>query len=168
MFFKNIGTYNKKKLRGLNIVFSLLHFIALVIVPIIIVCTNYKIFQQSNDVGVKLTGVGIIMFVVVGLFAFIKLKNAVAELPQITFKQQRLKFTLQTIFSLIPYLLITLLLFYAKTNVMIAYTTFTYCVISFTVAELIDGLFLKYLKAEYSLRAKAMEVVEIENRKGLI
>ena len=51
---------------------------------------------------------------------------------------------------------------------MIAYTTFTYCLISFTIAELIDGLFLKYLKAEYSLRAKAMEVVEIENRKGLI
>lgn len=167
MFLKNIGTYNKKKLRGLNIIFGLLHFIALVIVPTIIICTNYQIFKH-NEIAVKLTGVGIILFVVLGLFAFIKLKNAVADLPQITYKQQCAKFTLQTIFSLIPYLLITLLLFYAKTNVMIAYTTFTYCLISLGCAELIDGLFLKYIKAEYNLRAKAMEVVEVENRKGLI
>ena len=97
MFLKNIGTYNKKKLKSLNIIFGLLHFIALVIVPIIIICNNYQIFK-NNDVAVKLTGVGLIMFVVLGLFAFIKLKNVVADLPHVTYKQQTFKFTLQTIF----------------------------------------------------------------------
>lgn len=167
MFFKNIGKYNKNKLRGLNILFGLLHFVALVLVPTIIICTKYKIFQH-NELTIKLTGVGLVLFVVLGLFAFIKLKNIVADLPEITYKQQAFKFTLQTIFSLIPYLLITMLLFYAKNDVIIAYNTFTYCLISLGIAELIDGLFLKYIKAEYKLRAKAMEVVEIENRKGLI
>lgn len=167
MFFKDISKWSKAKLKGWNITFTLLHFIALVLVPIIIVGSNYGLFTK-DDGGFKLTAIGIIVVVILGLYAFVKLKKVVENLPQLKHSQQAFKFTIQMILSLIPIAIILVGLEFAKKNFEIAGNVIKWCSISFVVAILIDGLFLKYIQQENDLRTKTLEVVEIEKRKELI
>jgi hypothetical protein len=166
MFFKDISNWNGKKLRGLNILFSLLHFVALVLVPIIITGINYKLFETGGNF--KLTAIGIIVVVILGLYAYGKLKKAIDELPQVKLGQQRFKFSIQAILSLIPIIIILVALNFAKNDYLIAINVIKWCSVSFGGGILIDGLFLKYIDAEIKLRAKALELVEVEKRKKLV
>lgn len=166
MFFKDLSTWSKKKLRGLNALFSFLHFVALVLIPVIITATNYKLFSKAGTY--KLTALGIIVVIILGLYSYIKLKKVIDELPQLKIGQQRFKFTAQTILSLVPLVIILFALEVAKTNYLIAINVIRWCSVSFIGGILIDGLFLKYIANEYSLRTKALEMVEIEKRKGLV
>ncbi len=167
MFFKDISNWSKQKLRGLNILFSLLHFIAIVLIPIIITSVNYELFSNSEG-GLKLTAVGAIVVVILGLYAYIQMKKVIEDLPQIKIGQQRFKFTIQAILSLLPIIIIIVGLEFAKKDFMTAVNVITWCSVSFGCGVLIDGLFLKYIKAELSLRSKALELVEIEKRKKMV
>ena len=167
MFFKNLETFTKKKLRTLNALFGVLYFIASVLVPIIIVGINYKLFD-SVEATTKLTAVGVICVIILGFYAFNKMKNAIENLPQLTHNQQCFKFTIQMFVEMIPFAIIGVLLFFAKNEIDVAYKTFCQCMIAIGVSKLIDGLFCKYLKAEYDLRNKSLELVEIEKRKELV
>lgn len=167
MFFKNIDKWSKNKLRGLNLVFSLFHFIFLVLIPIVIVGVNYDLFGKTED-GFKLTAIGIIVVVILGLYAYIKLKKAMDNLPQLKVSQQRFKFTIQTILSLIPIVIIQIGVQLAKADFIIAVNVIQWCSLSFAVAMLIDGLALKYIHQEVEIREKTLEMVEIEKRKELI
>ena len=166
MFFKNISNWDKKKLRGLNLLFSFLHFIALVIVPVIIVSINYKLFTKES--GIKLTAIGIIIVVILGLYAYNKLKQAINELPQIKLSQQRFKFGIETILSLMPVIILIIALKFAQSDFNVAIKVIKGCSVSIIIASLIEGLFLKFTRAELSLRNKALELNEIEKRKGLV
>lgn len=166
MFFKEIDKWSKKKLRGLNALFSFLHFVALVLVPVIIVSHNYKLFESAGKL--KLTAVGIIVVVILGLYAYTKLKKAIDDLPQIKLSQQRFKFSIQAILSLLPIIIILVALEYAKHDYLIAINVIKWCSVSFIGGIMIDGLFLKYIAQEISIRVKTLELVEIEKRKGLV
>ena len=89
-------------------------------------------------------------------------------MPQVKLGQQRFKFSVQTILSLVPIVIILVALEYAKNDYLIAINVIKWCSVSFAGAIVIDGLFLKYIKAELSLRNKALELVEVEKRKGLV
>jgi hypothetical protein len=167
MFFKDISNWNSKKLRGLNITFSLLHFVALVLIPIIITGVNYNLFSKSEG-GLKLTAVGIIVVVILGLYAYTKLKKTIDDLPQIKLGQQRFKFSIQTILSLMPIIIVLIALNFAKNDYLIAINVIKWCSVSFGGAILIDGLFLKYISAEIKLRAKALELVEVDKRRKMV
>lgn len=166
MFFKDIECWSKNKLRGLNILFGFLHFVALVLVPVIITGINYKLFEAGGNF--KLTAIGVIVVVILGLYAYGKLKKAIDELPQVKLSQQRFKFSIQAILSLIPIIIILVALNFAKNDYLIAINVIKWCSVSFGCGILIDGLFLKYIDAEIKLRAKALELVEIEKRKSLV
>lgn len=166
MFFKGIDKWSKGKLRGLKALFSFLHFTALVLIPVIITGVNYKLFETGGTY--KLTAIGIIVVVILGLYAYGKLKEVIDELPQVKLGQQRFKFSVQTILSLVPIVIILVALEYAKNDYLIAINVIKWCSVSFAGAIVIDGLFLKYIKAELSLRNKALELVEVEKRKGLV
>ena len=167
MFFSNISKWSKQKLRGLNILFSLLHFVALVLVPVIITGVNYKLFNKDNG-GLKLTAVGVIVVVILGLYAYTKLKKTIDDLPQIKLGQQRFKFSIQAILSLMPIIIVLIALNFAKNDYLIAINVIKWCSVSFGGAILIDGLFLKYITAEIKLRAKALELVEVDKRRKLV
>jgi hypothetical protein len=167
MFFKDISNWNGKKLRGLNVLFGFLHFTALVLIPIIITGVNYKLFSK-NEGGLKLTAVGIIVVVILGLYAYTKLKKTIDDLPQIKLGQQRFKFSIQAILSLMPIVIILVALNFAKNDYLIAINVIKWCSVSFGGAILIDGLFLKYINAEIKLRAKALELVEVDKRRKLV
>ena len=166
MFFKNIENWSKQKLRGLNILFGFLHFVALVLVPVIITGINYKLFEAGGNF--KLTAVGIIVVVILGLYAYTKIKKAIDDLPQVKLGQQRFKFSIQAILSLLPIIIILVALNFAKNDYLIAINVIKWCSVSFGCGILIDGLFLKYIDAEINLRAEASKLVEIEKRKGLV
>ena len=72
------------------------------------------------------------------------------------------------VIEMIPFAIIGVLLFFAKNETEIAFNTFGACMIAISISKLIDGLFCKYIKAEYDLRNKSLELVEIEKRKGLV
>lgn len=167
MFFKDIEQWSKKKLKVLNFAFSILHFIALVLIPIIIVGVNYKLFTK-DDGGLKLTAIGIIVIVILGLYSYVKLKKVIDDLPQIKLSQQRFKFSIQAVLSLIPIVIILVALNLAKSDYLVAINVIKWCSISFGGAILIDGFFLKYITAEIKLRTKALELVEVEKRKKLV
>lgn len=167
MFFKNIENWTKQKLRGLNILFSLLHFTALVLVPVIITGVNYRLFSNSTG-GLKLTAVGSIIVVILGLYAYIKMKKVIDDLPEIKVGQQRFKFTIQAILSLLPIIIIIIAIQFAKKDFNTAMNVLQWSSVSFACGILIDGLLLKYIKAELTLRSKALELVEIEKRKKLV
>lgn len=167
MFFKNISEWSKKKLRIWNLICGFLYLIMVLIIPIIIVCTRYRIFKETSATY-KLTGFGIIFFIILGVYSYVKLKKMVAKLPQITLKQQQVKFSLDMLFSLIPYILLILAFWFTKDNVSIAYKTMLECVISLTAATLFEGIFYKYIQAEYEIRSKALEMNEIDKRRSRV
>ena len=167
MFFTNIESYGKKKLRMLNAIFGILYFMASVVAPVIIVGINYELFKKT-EATTKLTAVGIICVIVLGFYAYNKLKTAIDSLPQIKHNQQCFKFTIQMFIEMIPFIIISLLLFFARNEIDTAYKTFSQCMISIFISKFIDGMFCKYLKAELDLRYKALEIVEIEKRKELV
>ena len=74
MFFKNIDTWSKKKLRTVDIVANLIYIVLLLVIPIIIICNEYDIFTNTTATY-KLTGIGIIVFVLLGLYAYKLLKK---------------------------------------------------------------------------------------------
>ena len=166
MFFKDIETWSSKKLRGLNLLFGFLHFVALVLIPVIITSVNYQLF--TNGSNFKLTAVGVIVVVILGLYAYGKMKKVIDNLPQVKLGQQRFKFTLQGVLALIPIIIILVALNYAKNDYLIAINVIKWCSVSFGCGVLIDALFLKYIDAEINLRSKALELVEVEKRKGLV
>ena len=166
MFFKDLSKWSKQKLRGLNILFGLLHFTALVLIPVVIVAINYKLFEKVD--GFQLTATGIIVVIILGLYSYIKLKKVIDGLPQVKLSQQKFKFSFQTLLGLMPLAIVLFALEITKTNYLIAINCIKWCSISFVGALLIDGLFLKYIDQEVALRTKTLELVEIEKRKGLV
>lgn len=167
MFFKNISEWSKKKLRIWNLICGFLYLIMVLVIPIIIVCTRYRIFKETSATY-KLTGFGIIFFIILGVYSYVKLKKMVAKLPQITFKQQQVKFSLDMLFNLIPYILLILAFWFTKDNINIAYKTMLECVISLTAATLFEGIFYKYIQAEHEIRSKALEMNEIDKRRSRV
>ena len=167
MFFKNISEWSKKKLRIWNLICVFLYLIMVLVIPIIIVCTRYRIFKETSATY-KLTGFGIIFFIILGIYGYIKVRKMINKLPQITLQQQRVKFTLSMFFNLIPSLLLILAFWFTKDNVNLAYKTMLDCVIAIACATLFDGLFCKYLAAELEIRNKALELNEIDKRRGKV
>ena len=68
---KNISTFTKREINGLAIVLNLLYFALMVVIPTIIVCSQYNLFYKAETMT-KLTGVGIIVVVILGIYLLTK------------------------------------------------------------------------------------------------
>ena len=167
MFFKKINEWSRKRLKITYILSNFFYCILALIIPIIIVCKRYRIFKETSS-AYKLTGFGIIFFIILGIYGYIKVRKMINKLPQITLQQQRVKFTLSMFFNLIPSLLLILAFWFTKDNVNLAYKTMLDCVIAIACATLFDGLICKYLAAELEIRNKALELNEIDKRRGKV
>lgn len=168
MFFKGIEKYSNKKLKALSLIFNGLYLIAFLIIPIIIICDNYCIFKKATANSIRITGIGLIFFVLLGLFCYIKLKKLIAKFPQETLNQQRFKFTIEMIFNLLPLLLILIVLTITQDNLLMAFKTFRNCSYSIILSILIDGLCVKYLDAEIGLRKEARHLKSVKSREDIV
>lgn len=167
MFFKKIETYSNNKLKLLSIIFHCIYFILLLIAPIIVISTKYQIFEHIPE-QTRLTGIGLILFIIVGIYCYLKLKNSINGLPQTTLKEQKVKFSLLTITNILPLGLILLALAMTKNNIILAFETLQLCSIFILLANLIDGLFIRFLVAEKQIRNKTLEIIEVDKRKELL
>ncbi|MGM9969782.1 MAG: hypothetical protein ACI35S_05235 [Anaeroplasma sp.] len=167
MFFKNIESYSKKCMLVLTIICNIIYVGLLVVGPSIIIGCRYAIFENVSA-RYKLTGLGIILFIVLGLYAYIKIKKTIRKLPEIKLSQQRVKFTLEMVFDSIPLILIIVAAVLARDNVTKAFDTMLMCLGFFLAAILFDGLFLKYIDAENAIREKALLNKEIAKRESLV
>lgn len=167
MFFSNIETYSKKKMLVLTVLCNIIYVGLLVVGPSIVVGCRYAIFVNASA-RYKLTGVGIILFVILGLYMYIKIKKTIRKLPEIKLSQQRVKFSLEMIFDLLPLMLIVVAAVLARDNVTKAFDTVLMCLGFFIAAILFDGLFLKYIDAENAIREKALFNKEVAKRESLV
>lgn len=165
--FKNIKTWSKKKLRWVSLACNIIHFIFMLVIPSIIVCVNYKLFENT-PARVRITGVGIIFLIVIGIYAFSKLKESISKMPQTTYNQQCAKFALEMLITLLPMGLIIFAFWMAKEETQIAYNTMLGCLVSIFCANVVYFLFIKFLQAESVIRESALFDKEKEARKDLV
>ena len=167
MFFSNIDSYSKKKMLILTIICNIIYVGLLVVGPSIVVGCRYAIFEAAST-RYKLTGVGIILFVILGMYGYVKIKKVIRKLPEVKLSQQRVKFTLEMIFDVLPLVLIIVAAVFTRDNVTKAFDTMLMCLGFFLGAIVFDGLFLKYIDAENALREKALMNKEVAKRESLV
>lgn len=167
MFFKDIKSYDKATLRTMKIVFSSFYILFLLIIPVTIICCQYHLFQKTTA-SYRITGMGLIFFIVLGIWVYKRIKRLLEKLPEITYNQQKFKFTAQTIVNLLPLVLLLVGMFLVSDDIKTAYKTFKLCLIFLIFAEFIDGFCLKYIDAELDLRKEALKQKEIEDRKDKV
>lgn len=167
MFFKNIAEYSKKKMLVLTIVCNIIYVCLLVVGPSIIIGCRYDIFGAVST-KYKLTGIGTILFIVVGMYMYIYLKKLIRKLPEIKLSQQRVKYTIEMVLSIVPLVILMIGGVLARDDTTKAFDTLLMCLGFFIGAIVFDGLFLKYIDAENSLRQKALMNKEVAKREHLV
>lgn len=143
MFFKDIDSWDKKKLAIVTLIVALCYFLAASVVPCIFIGCNYKVFENVGSY--RLTGAGFIIVVILVSFGCKGIKMLIHFLPRDTQKQQILRYSLELVIALIiPALAIWAIQLF-RNNVDLACKTATQCVVSVMVAIVIDNLFFKTL-----------------------
>lgn len=162
MFFKNIAEWSKRKVFWMNILFSVLYFVFMVVVPIILIVCNYTVETVEKDKVLTGWGLAFLLLVtVVGLFTIKKLSR---KIPEETYKQQVIRYTLELVQSLILPVTAFLVIHQLKVNFDLAYMVISWCIVSFIVGILIDGLCLKYLDHELKYNREIEHTQELEKR----
>ena len=163
MFFKDIAEWSKRKVFWMDILFSAIYIIFMIVIPIIIISVNYGAGEtvEKSKLLTSWSLVFILIAAVVGIFALSKLAR---KLPDETFKQQTIKYTLELVQDLILPVLGFVALHQFKVNFDLAYTVLSWCIVSFICGILIDGLVLKYIDKELSFNKEIDHKAEIEKR----
>ena len=163
MFFKDIAEWSKRKVFWMDILFSAIYIVFMIIIPIIIISVNYGAGEtvEKSKLLTSWSLVLILIVAVVGIFAISKLAR---KLPDETFKQQTVKYTLELVQRLILPVLGFVALHQFKVNFDLAYTVLSWCIISFICGILVDGLVLKYIDKELSFNKELDHRAEIEKR----
>ena len=162
MFFKDIDTWDMKRLRIFSLIFNALYLVATLVVPIIIVGCRYQIFHAVSQY--RLTGWGWICAIIVAVVSIRVVKKVVNKLPESTLNQQRLKYSILGVRALFIPILLLIGMRALKNDFDLAYYTLWWCLISYTCGILIDYLCIKYLDRELDLRKKATELNEVNKR----
>lgn len=161
MWFKNIENWSQKKLKLTWLAYNIIYLILMLVAPIIIVKTNYKITKG----GSTLTLVGLILILFISVFIFRYGKRLLSKLPQATKKDQVFKFILLMVVALMMPILGLILIYLIRQNVEQACNTIRYCLYSIIAGIVLDHLTIKFLEAESDLRDAVKFDIEKEKRK---
>lgn len=154
MFFRKIENWSKKRMWVATIICYLFYFSLVLLAPTITVMIKYKVFQKTEKMR-NITGFGIIVVVICGITSFLLLKKTLRKLPQISANEQRFKFGLETLFNCFPIGITLFAMFVVKDDVMLAFETLQICVWFFLGGILFEGLFIKFIDAEWAIRQGA-------------
>ena len=164
MFFKNIATWSRSKLRAISIFFNCIYLGLTLVGPLSIVCWKYQVF--TNKSGVQLTGVGIIAILVVVLLLLRNFKKVVNKLPDNRLQQQRLKYTLLWLYSMAFPFVGLVGMICLKSDFIVAYSTFKWC-LGFIIAGItVDYFAIKYIDRELEIRHAAEFDAEKDARRA--
>jgi hypothetical protein len=166
MFFKNIDTWEQKRLRLNALIFNALYLVCSLVAPIVIVGCRYQIFHKVSQY--RLTGWGWICAVCIAVVTIRVVKRVVNKLPESTHKEQILKYSILGVRALFIPILLLIAMKALKSDFDLAYSTLWWCLISYTVAIVIDYTCIKYLDREIDIRKAAKEKIEIDKRVELL
>lgn len=165
MFFKDLDTWDTKKLRLFMLIFNGAYLLCSLIIPIIIVGCRYQIFSQAAK---RLTGWGWIIAITIAVVGIRTFSRVVKKLPESTHKEQIVKYSILGVKALAIPILLLIAMRLLKDDFDLAYNTLWWCLISYTVAILIDYTCIKFIDREYDLRRIAKEKIEIDKRVDLL
>lgn len=167
MFFKNIDKWSKKLLWGVTILCYALYTCFLTIAPAITIMVKYNVFEKTEHHR-GLTGFGLIVAIIFGLYAFFMVKKQLVKLPQESIQEQRFKFGVECVFDVLPFAAIIYFLFTTRDDVKLAFDTFMICMWFILVAILIDALCIKFIDAEWAIRRRAKANKEAKKREDIV
>lgn len=167
MFFNKIESWNKKTMWVVTIICYILYFSIVVLAPTITIMIKYQVFQHSEKMK-NITGFGIIVVVICGLASYIFVKKVTAKLPQTSTGERRLKFAIETIFDCLPLAICLYAMFAVRDDLALAFSTMKICMWYFLIGILFNGLFIKFIDAEWKLRDEAKKNKEIAKREGVV
>lgn len=170
MFFKNIARWSKKCMWGVTLLCYILYFCIVVLAPTITIMIKYDIFGKDESSGsmISVTGFGLIVIVVCGLASYIFLKKAINKLPQISINEQRFKFGIETLFDCMPLGIALYAMFVVRDDIKLAFDTMGICMWFFLGGILFNGLFIKFIDAEWFIRQGAKLDKEKAKRKDVV
>ena len=163
MFFKDIAEWSKRKVFWMDILFSAIYIVFMIVIPIIIIAVNYGA-GETVEKSKLLTSWSLILILIVAVVGIFALSKLARKLPDETFKQQTVKYTLELVQRLILPVLGFVALHQFKVNFDIAYRVISWCIVSFICGILVDGLILKYIDKELSFNKELDHRAEIEKR----
>ena len=166
MFFTNIDTWEQKRLRLFALIFNALYLLGSLVIPIIIVGCRYQIFHKVSSY--RLTGWGWICAIIVAVVSIRVIKKVVNKLPESTHKEQVLKYSILGVRALFIPILLLVAMKALKNDFELAYNTLWWCLISYSIAIVIDYTCIKYLDREIDLRKIAKEKIEVDKRVELL
>lgn len=161
MFFKDINKWSMKKLRLMSLTFNCLYLILTVLVPVIIVGCRYQIFHKVSSY--RLTGWGWICAICVAIVSIRIVKKVVNKLPEVTHKQQMLKYSILGVRALFIPILLLIGMKALKNDFDLAYNTLWLCLIFYTVGIIIDYTCIMYIDRAKEIKYKAMEKIVIDD-----
>lgn len=170
MFFKNIARWSKKCMWGVTLLCYILYFCIVVLAPTITIMIKYDIFGRNDGSRsmISVTGFGLIVIVVCGLASYIFLKKAINKLPQISINEQRFKFGIETLFDCMPLGIALYAMFVVRDDIKLAFDTMGICMWFFLGGILFNGLFIKFIDAEWFIRQGAKLDKEKAKRKDVV
>ena len=165
MFYKNIDTWSKGKLRIVTLIVAIAYFTFLTFVPCVIVGIKYNVFSSSDN-RLRLTGALLIIIILL-----ISAINRGAKLfsrymPEVTPKQQGIKFIIELVSSLIVPLSALFVIHAVRVGMDTALDTLMWCVWSYIVALIIFYLFLKTLLVQWKFMGKVDEQEKLDRIKA--
>lgn len=143
MFFKDINKWSMKRLRLMSLTFNCLYLVFSALAPIIVVGCRYQIFHKVS--AYRLTGWGWICAIIVAVVSIKVIKKVVDKLPEITHKQQILKYTILGIRAFFIPVLLLIGMKALKSDFDLAYNTLWLCLIFYTIGIVIDYTCIKYI-----------------------
>ncbi len=152
---------------GVTLLCYALYFCIIVLAPTITVMVKYDVFGSADPMK-NVTGFGLIVIVVGGLAAYILIKKALKKLPQRSVNQQRLKFGIETVFDCLPLVMAIYAMFVIRDDVHLAFSTMKVCVWLFLAGILFNGLFIRFIDAEWFIRDAAKLDKEKAKRKDVV
>lgn len=167
MFFNKIESWTKKQLLAITIICYLVYFAVVVLSPTITIMIKYQVFKHSEQMR-NITGFGIIVIVICGLASYIFVKKVTSKLPQTSTSQRKLKFAIETIFDCLPLAICLYAMFAVRDDLALAFSTMKICMWYFLVGILFNGLFIKFIDAEWKIREDALKNKEIAKREGVV
>lgn len=154
MFFRKIENWSKKKMLVVTFACYLIYSCLLLVGPAVTIMLKYDIFNYAKNNN-RLSGIALLFLVVFLLYAYIMACKFLNKLPQITTNEQRFKFGIQTFLKIIPFGSVILALWIARDNVILAFDTALICLIFILAAIVFDGLYIKFIDAEWNIRSAA-------------
>lgn len=162
MFFNNIETWSKSKLRVFKYILLACQLIFSMIIPMLIVGNKYGLFKKVS--GWKLTASGLIVVLIVGFHIVKYVIGTAKKLPENTYNQRKIKYSMALVGHMFIPLLMIFIGYQIKKNAIVGYNTLKWCMLSMCVSTFIEWMFTAYVEHELSIFDDAEHQMEVNNK----